>query len=187
MEQINNSRAKRIESEHALKNEISNQQAFLIVLLNQFFSITLKKQSKKCTITIPTPKIDKIRNANDLIEVKQLSEKQCELICGKDLLTNKTIQRRFTKNKQYFIQNFLIDTLREFGYYFHSKYSKKTSKTIRLERIQNVFFNYRYSYGFDDIQKIGKEVNSYLSDLLQKENSYTLNQNESFLSQFIKK
>ena len=179
-----NPRAKRIESEHALKNEISYQQAFLIMLLSEYFTITIKRQSKKCTITCPTPIIDTLTLEGVSIEVKELTQKQCELIAGSESLTNKTNQRRFSKNKQYFMQNFLIDSLREFGYYFHSKYSKPTSKTIRLERIKNVYINNILIYSQEDIKSIGKTVNEHLITMLQNESWYVIPVGNSFMSSF---
>ncbi|EDR27468.1 hypothetical protein EDI_092590 [Entamoeba dispar SAW760] len=179
-----NPRAKRIESEHALKNDICYQQAFLILLLNQYLAITLKKQSKKCTITSPTPLVDSLIIDHSVINLREFTKKQCELISGKEYLSNKTVQRRFSKNKQYFVQNFLIDCLREFNYQFDSKYSKPTSKTLRLERIRKVFFNSKYLCSQNEIQSIGKEVNSYLASLLQKEKSVTIEKNDVILAQF---
>ena len=138
-------------------------------------------------MTSPTPLVDTLVIGNDLIELKDFAQQQCELLCGSESLQNKTVQRRFTKNRQYFVHNFLIDSLREFGYYFESKYSKPTAKTIRLERIQNVYFKNMLEYTAKDIQKIGKEVNEYLLTLLQKENYYTLLMKDSMLNSFRKR
>ncbi|ELP92235.1 hypothetical protein EIN_118090 [Entamoeba invadens IP1] len=181
-------RHKTVEREHEFKNDFCYEQAILVLLVNKEYGVSLEKAGKQSVLTTTMPRIAGIVVNDELIDLKRLSEKQCSLLFNgkeKDGIKEKTLSRRYSKNKSIFIQNFFIDTLLEKGFFFNSKLSKKSDKTLQLERIKEVYFGKIRIFQKNEIIKVGKQVNDYLSNLVETKGRVTLQKNDTTLSQFI--
>ncbi|KAL7721873.1 TATA-binding protein-associated phosphoprotein [Entamoeba marina] len=170
------------------KNLESFQQGLLLAILNEFCGVTLEKRRRKSVVTVGMPSVRYLHFGEDVIDVKQLAEIQCYNAFEEEIQKGKNKQttlRRYEKNKRIFVHNLLLDICIEKGFFFNSKLSKKSAKSLQLERITQVFFNYSLIYNSDEIVSIGGRINDYLSSLVATDHQVTLQQNDSHLYQFI--
>ncbi|ELP85680.1 hypothetical protein EIN_409990 [Entamoeba invadens IP1] len=177
-------RLKNIMREHEFKNDFCYEQAILIFLVNQFGAVTLEKPGKQSILTTTMPKVINLDLDGENIDLKRLSERQSSLLFGgkeKNGIKAKTLSRRFSKNKTIFIQNFLFDVLLEKGYFFNTKLSKKSNKTIQLERIKTVFLRGKLIFNKNEIIELGKKINDALSNLVDTKGKITLEKEEPIL------
>ncbi|ELP93867.1 hypothetical protein EIN_176940 [Entamoeba invadens IP1] len=163
--------------EREQKDQTAFQQCFLLALLNQHARITLKRPKKISTRTSTIPLLTFIEVEASRVDVYGLASEKCEVV--KSIEINKkvpiqTADRRFNKNISAFIQNFVFDACLEFGYFFDSKLSKNSMKSIQTERIQNVFYEGAYCFSRNDILSSGKRVNDYLVNLMSNKRVVTL-------------
>ena len=174
--------------DNELKNLLCYQQAVIIALVNKFCSLTIQKASKDSIITETAPIIIDIIIDGYSIAIRRIAEDlSLNLNKQKDKkkLKEKTIKRRTAKSASAYVNNFLIDILREKGYFFNSKMSKKSNKTYQLERIDAIFFSSLFIMDINHIITCGKVINSYLNNLCKLETKFTLKRNDSNLCKFI--
>ncbi|KAL7717850.1 TATA-binding protein-associated phosphoprotein [Entamoeba marina] len=153
------------------------QQAVLLAFLNSYCSITLLKQRKQNTVTSSYPIVKTLHFENEQIDVIQLAETLYRPVYAEDSLDVKKKQtafRRYEKNKRVFVQHLLIDILTEKGFFFESHLAKNTKKTLRLERIQKIYYNGRIIMDFKDFLQRGNAINTYLSDSLKSTSMFTI-------------
>ncbi|EMD45437.1 Hypothetical protein EHI5A_204400 [Entamoeba histolytica KU27] len=183
---LENPRARRIASEHAFKNGFCFEQGVLLYLLNQYYDLVIKRQPKRSTLTLSCPHVESIQFEDEILDIDHFAEEQCKALSfqSDSQLKRKTLQRRMTKNKIYFIQNLLIDLLREKGLFFESKLAKITSKTIRLERINRVFYKNKLMLDCKQIHQLGNKINNYLLSLVETKKSFFIKQGDETLHQF---
>ena len=160
--------------ERMLKNERCYEQAFMLALLNQHFSITMTKPDKQSTKTVLMPLIVTLVEDSDLpdctIDIMQMTKEACSAKRQKELENDvkmKTANRRYSKNLPVYVFNLLFDLCMELGYFFNEKLTKETKKLFRQEKILSVFFNGKYLYDSNDILRIGKRANDYLLHCLE--------------------
>ncbi|ELP90807.1 hypothetical protein EIN_026860 [Entamoeba invadens IP1] len=162
---------KYVANKRELKNFDTYQQSFLIGLLNNHCGCTLKKQRKQTTVTSTTPVLKILHFQDEDYEIMQLADAYCRPEYVEDIKTGMsktTAFRRIDKNRRNFTQNLLIDICMEFGYFFESCLSRKSKKTLRLERIQEVYNGDKRMFSQLDITQKGKKINDYFVSEFQK-------------------
>ncbi|KAL7714510.1 TATA-binding protein-associated phosphoprotein [Entamoeba marina] len=125
------------------------QESFLLGLLNTFCSFSLQHLNKKSIKTPRTPRIHLLYISGETIDVTTITDTQCKLIFNKEIsegVPHKIALRRYNKNKKIFYQNFIYDICLEQGYYFNSKLSKQSNKSLQLERIDKTFLNGKFIF-----------------------------------------
>ena len=84
--------------------------------------------------------------------------------------------RRFGKNKKIFVQHLLIDILREKGFEFKSTLARNTGKTLRLERIEQIYYNGQLFMDFDVFIERGTVINSVITEILESQTVWMIPQ-----------
>ena len=79
------------------------------------------------------------------------------------------------------MHNFLFDLLLEKDYFFNSKLSRKTLKTYRFERIQNVFYDGKMILDYENMLNVGKNCMNFLNNSFNDERSLFIEQNNPIL------
>ncbi|BFU25317.1 hypothetical protein EHI8A_054060 [Entamoeba histolytica HM-1:IMSS-B] len=164
------------------------QQSILLSFLNGFCTITLKRQKKQSIRNLPYPQIISLKFDDEEINVQELAdiiqrpvyEDECKLVKKKQ-----TAMRRFEKNRKIFIQHLLIDLLREKGFQFESKLARNTGKTLRLERIEKIFYGGRLIMDINDFIERGYLINSFINSQLSLTSIITIPKSSNELSNII--
>ena len=148
------------------------QQGVLLSLLNNYCNIILTHQKKQSIVTSSFPLLLMLQfDEEDHIDIQELADKICRPLYEKELQSvnkRQTAVRRFEKNKKNFIQHLLIDLLREKGFVFQSKMSRKSSKTQQLERIEKIYFNGKCLMDFHEFILKGYTINTLINDMLTR-------------------
>ena len=174
--------------DNELKNNMCYQQAVIVALVNQYCSITIQKASKESIITETAPIISEVIIDGSYIEIRRVAEElsiKMNLFKDRRQLKEKTVKRRTAKSASAYVNNYLIDILREHNYFFNSKMSKKSNKTFQLERIQAIFVSNEFLMDNDMIVKKGKVINEYLNNLCKLENKVVLKKNDIMISKLL--
>ena len=156
------------------KDFYSLQQGVLIELLHQYCSITLKQQKKKVSVSCAYPQIISLDFGNEVLNVEEIADMLYRPVYEEErakLSQTQTAMRRFGKNKKIFVQHLLIDILREKGFEFQSTLARNTGKTLRLERIEKVYYDGKLVMDFNEFIEKGQMINFVLSDLLDRHHS----------------
>ncbi|ELP91619.1 hypothetical protein EIN_205760 [Entamoeba invadens IP1] len=155
--------------ERERKEHFTYQQSLLIALLNQHAKVTIKRPKKYSTHTSTIPMLFLIEVESSKIDVIALATKRCDLIKKDETAKGipvQTVKRRFNKNVSAFLRNFLFDACFEFGFFFESKMSKNSMKSIQSEYIQNIYYNGCLIYTKDNILDLGKRIHCELMEKL---------------------
>ena len=161
----------------------SCQQMFLLSLINSHFNVILCKGSKQSLSSIP--RIVKLLNDDDEVDFLNLVNQQCTALYQKDIKTNismNTAQKRLEKNKRVFASNLLLDIALELGYSFTINTTRRTGRTIQLDRIEQVFYEGKYLYDHQDVINIGSKANNYFKEVLVDSKPYTINKKNESIS-----
>ncbi|KAL7712679.1 hypothetical protein QTN25_009694 [Entamoeba marina] len=149
------------------------QQIVLLSLLNQYCSFTLEKPMKQSKVHITIPRLTHLQILDETpIELTTLTLQQCSKILAKDLesgISENTAQKRFEKNKKTFVTNFLMDIALEFGFFFDSQLTRKSGRTLRIERINHIYRHGCHVMNKSNILSCGEALNQYFSSLIGKE------------------
>ncbi|EKE39555.1 hypothetical protein ENUP19_0194G0020 [Entamoeba nuttalli] len=158
-----------IVNKRKLQNYETMQHAILISLLSPFCGFSIKKPRKKAIVRHCMPRLKSLLFENEEIEVIKLADTLCRPIFENEVekgMNKQTAFRRFEKNKRIFVINLLYDLCLEKGYFFDARQSRKTEKTIRLDRIKRIFFKGRYLMDFDELMEQGELINDYLNRIV---------------------
>ncbi|EDR27696.1 hypothetical protein EDI_163080 [Entamoeba dispar SAW760] len=163
---------KYIVNKRKLQNYETMQQALLIGLLNPFCQFIIKKPRKQTIVRHCMPKVKTIKINDEEIEVMKLADHFCRPLyeeeCRKGM-NKQTAFRRFEKNKKIFVINILYDLCLEMGYFFDARLSRKTEKSLRIDRIQRVYLHGEYIMDVDDLMEKGELINDYLNKTIAEE------------------
>ncbi|EKE40568.1 hypothetical protein ENUP19_0252G0096 [Entamoeba nuttalli] len=174
--------------ERQIKNEMCFQAAVSLALLHPFCGFTIRRPIKASTATNSMSLVTHIHYRSDTIDLLQLSSTCCNLLYSKteeNSLKSIAIRRRMNKSVIFFILNYLLDLLREFGFFFDSIYAKKTCKTLQQERVIRIYFNNKLLFSKDEIQRYGKVINDYLFHLADKQTSAYVDKNDLKFEQYM--
>ncbi|ELP84334.1 hypothetical protein EIN_277140 [Entamoeba invadens IP1] len=155
--------------ERAQKNRFACQQSLLIGLLNHYAKITIKRAKKASMRTSTIPVVTQIEIEASKVDVISLANERSERIREIELqkgVPSQTVERRFNKNVSAFVQNFVFDTCLEMGFFFNSKLSKKSKKSLQIERIDTVFDGDHMIADKDNILKTGEILNKLFTEKL---------------------
>ncbi|ELP89615.1 hypothetical protein EIN_526600 [Entamoeba invadens IP1] len=149
--------------ERKMKDEICFQKAICLALLGFFGNFTIKIPKKMTSATNPLQCLVQISLQNNNINVEELVEKVYNMTDPKNKMegSKKTIQRIHNKNIMYATSNFLLDVLRLCGFFFDSKYPKKSCKCVEQERVLRIYYHNKLLLTKEDINSFGKEINDF--------------------------
>ncbi|ELP85587.1 hypothetical protein EIN_408560 [Entamoeba invadens IP1] len=176
--------------EKELKNYFSYQQGVVVALVNQFYSIELEPASKASLVTETSPKICSIVIEGEHINIRKKAEELTAQLTKRTehkRPKEKTMKRRFAKSSSVFVNNYMLDILREHNFFFNSTLSKKSNKTFQLERLDAIFYNGNFVMGATKIGELGKEINDYLNTLCENKKRVVLERNNPFIFAFLAK
>ncbi|EKE39551.1 hypothetical protein ENU1_124000 [Entamoeba nuttalli P19] len=164
-----------------VRNYQSQQQAFLIGLLNDQCDIVFQKPFKisKKTLQFLTIKLI-LFPKQDEINFSSLVKQKCESILSLEMkkgLEHKTAIRRFENNKHTIGLDLLRDILEAFGYFFNTKKSSGKKGTLIMENIYEVFHNDVFIFSQRDIITKGEMINKYLTNIIRHSVDFTLPKN----------
>ena len=165
------------------------QQVVLIGLINKYAEITLERPNKQTKVSISIPKILIISfNEIDSINISSFTEKQCKELCEKEVhdgLSQTTAMRRLEKNKKVYLLNLLIDIAAELGMKIDSTMSRRSNKSLQVERIQSISMENEFHFTKNQIIEFGKQLNEYYLELLTNEKTITLPVKDSRIQQIL--
>ncbi|KAL7717386.1 TATA-binding protein-associated phosphoprotein [Entamoeba marina] len=127
-----------------------------------------------------------MKNFESYEQAVLLSESQCSSFYQKSLqdkVRPKTALRRNSKNKSTFAINFLFDIAIEHGFMFNSNLSKRSTKCLQVERIQQIFFEGQLLMDYNEIIQRGHFINSHLFSIAKNQTKATISQNDPTLQQ----
>ncbi|ELP89680.1 hypothetical protein EIN_452800 [Entamoeba invadens IP1] len=156
--------------EHQQKEQTTFQQCFLLYILNKHAKITIKRPKKYSSRTSTIPILSFLETQASRVDVLNFAIKRCEAIKNEEMVKGiplQTIKRRFNKNMSAFIRNFVFDSCLEFGYFFNSKLSKNSMKSIQSEKIRSVFYDGKFVTDKKGILELGKVIHQKLMSVLK--------------------
>ena len=179
------------------KHRIAIQNSLLIALLNRYFTITFKSIGKISSSHRNSPRIESLRKDNDIIDLYEFVKDQT-----KQIIYTIPLKKTETKYKELNLMkkrksisvlllssNFIIDSLREYGFFFESQYGYRNQNT-QYELIENIYYNGQLLFTKDDIYEFGEQLNDYFMYVLtlgkQYRQSVIFQENSFILNQFIK-
>ncbi|KAL7716861.1 TATA-binding associated phosphoprotein [Entamoeba marina] len=181
-------RLRYMQNRRDMKDVETFQQSLLLVLLNKFCGFTLETPRKQTIVTLASPTIKAIHFDDETIKISDIADNFCRPAFESDIksgMKRDSAIRRLEKNKRTFIHNFLFDVLLEKGFFFDSKLSRKTSKTLRIERISRVYYQSQCIVKQNKIVEYGMAVSNHLYSLLSTSKQYIIQKNDPILSGFI--
>ena len=166
-----------------LRNTQCIQQSILILILNQYFNITLQIPSKRSVVAMQFLRIEKIQRENDVIEVEKYVEIRCREKYEKDIqngISEKTAKRRYETNRITEQLHLMIDIMRELGCEMESKLIGGKKGTTKIENIQKIKLNYmnqQIDINKNEFEIIGNYVNEMMMEKIfnRKEKEITMN------------
>lgn len=165
------------------------QQAVLLLLLNQYFDITIKKPQKTKCECQSFFKIIQMANGDDVVEVNALIEKRCEEIAEKDVangINEKTANRRKIVNRHVETLHLMNDILSMKGCVFNSKMTTGNHGVVK-ETIHSLQFG-EWCLNKEQISSYGTQMNVFLSELIvQEKGMVTLKREQNVLLEFFNK
>ena len=152
--------------EYIMKDDCVCQKMVLLTLLNQFCSFKIRRQHKKCSNTMTNIEVVKIGFPDFCIDVQKFANIQATKFLEKENenASNLVKVRRIKKSEQIFIDNYIIDVLREYGFFFNSEIGKVFKKSFQVERIKDIFFCGVYLMSKEDILFIGSQIYDYFQE-----------------------
>ncbi|KAL7722539.1 TATA-binding protein-associated phosphoprotein [Entamoeba marina] len=182
---MNNAKSLRIKckrekiEKHDQDNELL-QEVFLLYLLNPFCSIELIKPSNRIK-TIPYMyRINKILFTHEDMNFTKTVENILFQIVESEVangLQREKAKRHSETNRISVTINLLIDICLEFGYFFNFKKSRKPIKTLRFDRIKEVYVNNILYMNNDDVVTKSHMILSYLQQMYDDEQIVMLSKN----------
>ncbi|ELP87317.1 hypothetical protein EIN_095740 [Entamoeba invadens IP1] len=120
------------------------QQSLLLALLSWYGEITLRKPNTKAKFVPTSFIVDKISLQSEDIDFATLVEDKTKQIITKEIsdgVKPSKAKRHSDINRVSISVNMLFDICLELGFFFTLKKSRKTSSTLRIDRIEEVYFN----------------------------------------------
>ncbi|KAL7711778.1 TATA-binding protein-associated phosphoprotein [Entamoeba marina] len=166
--------------EKPLKDYELLQEVFLLYLLNPFCSVELTKPSHRSK-TIPyIYKIIRITFEREEIEFNKTVENiltgivEDEVVNG---LPREKAKRHCESNRIGVTVNLLMDMCLEFGYFFTLKKSRKQIKTLKTDRIKEVYFNKVVYINEENVAYKSQQILAYIQKLFEIEHTIQLPRN----------
>ena len=169
------------------KNILVKEQAIMIALLNQYYTIQIKTPRKRSEKTVNYVSISKINNGFDEIDYHTVIEDICRTKMEYDQqqgLSKKTSYRRFTNNKVSEAHHYLMDLLQYHGYHYVSYFSSGKNNSTKTETFTAIYKDGKLLYDMNAIEEKGREINTYLHSLLETTKIYEIKQGELKIDQF---
>ncbi|EDR29294.1 hypothetical protein EDI_213690 [Entamoeba dispar SAW760] len=170
-----------------IRNYLMCQQGVLLLLLNQHFDITITRPTKKSLVTGQVIKVKTLRDKFAEVDVVDFVEERCKEKMRVDMangINEISACRRYTNNKIAENHHLLLDMLRMYGITFNTTFSSGKHNSTKLETISEIFINSKVLFTKNQIKAIGKEINNYFFNLVDKEKEVVLEKNNQFLQSF---
>ncbi|KAL7718754.1 TATA-binding protein-associated phosphoprotein [Entamoeba marina] len=165
------------------------QQLVVLSLLNKHCSFTLTKPTKQSKVHITIPRLTHLKILDEEpLELNTFTLQQCKEILSKDLqcgINENTAQKRFEKNKKTFLTNFLMDVALELGFFFDSQLTRRSGRTLQIERINHVYKDGSCLLNKSDILNCGKQLNEYFNSLLRKSKLVTISKDDAEVTRIL--
>ncbi|ELP91361.1 hypothetical protein EIN_154180 [Entamoeba invadens IP1] len=181
--------AKYIERKKENQNIETCEAMVLLGLVNLRSSLTFEKPHKQNTDSSNLPRITKmIVDENDEMDLSTLLEVQCRQKLQHELdmgISHSTALRRFERNKKVFFINFLVDLATLMDFELVSIVSRKSGKTIQIDRVVTINKPGICSFGKHEILEKGELLRQYFVSLGMNKKNFVLNQSDDVVLQIL--
>ncbi|KAL7715536.1 hypothetical protein QTN25_006934 [Entamoeba marina] len=172
---------KYVRNKRELRDCETYQHAFLLGILNEFCSFTIKSPRKKSVVTSNNLVLLNLIFDNENLDISGIVESKYKPQYFYDThhgMKPPAAFRRYDKNKKIYVQLLLIDICFEVGYFFNLKQARKSKKNLRREVIESIFFDNVFLYDSNEIEQRGKCLNDYYSTSFKSNSIYTIEKND---------
>ena len=156
------------------------QQALLITLLTPHCEIVITKPLSK-TKTMPSIyKIQKLKFDHEEMDFKTLIEQRTKDIIKDEIhngIQEYKAKRHSEINRSSLAVNMLFDICLEFGYFFTLKKSRKTSSTIRIDRIEEIYYNGELYLNKYQVKDVSTQLYAILNQMFIRTATITIPKN----------
>ena len=174
-------------------NQLINYQCsvegILLALLTQYCQVEISKPSKKCLVSQQFLKITKISFGNkDEINVNELVDRRCKARKEYEIQNDsneQTASRRIQSYKRIETIHLLIDILREFNYSFKSQYVEGKKGVLKLEVVEEIYFQNKLLFDNESIHQKGCKINNFLYDMILSTGTSCILNKDSSLNQYL--
>ncbi|ELP94461.1 hypothetical protein EIN_047540 [Entamoeba invadens IP1] len=170
-----------------IRNYLSCEQAFFLVLLNKKYDFVICKPTKRSLVTGQLVKLKMLHSENETLDVINFIEERCKESMNQDIqrgISETTACRRYTNNKIAENHHLLIDLLRLNGYVFNTSFSSGKHNSTKLETVVNIFFD-KIVYSQKEIKTVGKAINQYFFNEIKGKREVSFQANTPTLQKFI--
>ncbi|KAL7712681.1 TATA-binding protein-associated phosphoprotein [Entamoeba marina] len=181
---------KYIQTKQDNRKLVAYQQAVLLALLNKYCSFYNKKPTKQTHVSVVMPKVVTLHIEEEDLFIGHITDSICKTMYNNEInngINESTAMRRYEKNRKVFIQNLIFDIALEFGYLFGSTLSRKSGRTLRLERIDSVYYEGKLLLNKKEIIQQGAEINGFLCQFFGSSDTFKVEKNNSVLQHFLHK
>ncbi|ELP85261.1 hypothetical protein EIN_084330 [Entamoeba invadens IP1] len=173
------------------KNYMVQQQALLIALLNQNYTITLKMPRKRSEKTENLMRILMVSDGIQELEFTNVVEKICRTKMAFDRskgVSEKTSYRRFTYNKVIEAHHLLMDLVGLDGILFDSYYSSGKNQSNRTETIIGILRSVgQIWFNESDISILGTRISEWLYSQLETQETLVLQKEDMHICSLLSK
>ncbi|ELP89679.1 hypothetical protein EIN_452790 [Entamoeba invadens IP1] len=151
--------------------EVRNNQVYesmvLLFLINNHYNISLRFPNKRATVFEQFMTIEKMWNDNEDIDVGRHIRERCIQRVSLDIangVSGKTAERR--KNTNVFIETlqFLVDLVRELGFFVQTEECGGKRGTLKEEYITAIYWQNQIVFDRKLIEKLGKEIVQFIGE-----------------------
>ena len=154
-------------------NESSTVNGVMYVLITKEHAEMTFRKSKKSKATVKMYLPEKVRiNGIEFGSkiISEYSDKFMKEVIGEEPIDmNKLNNKQYTRSKEAQINNGILYIMKELGYSFGIKQTKKTKCTERLVKITNITTPYGEIIETKQLEKIGKEFSRYIEEMFGRE------------------
>ncbi|ELP93477.1 hypothetical protein EIN_059720 [Entamoeba invadens IP1] len=151
-----------------VRNSLVYQQMVLLSIINTKYSLTLHLPNKKAVVYEQLVAINNLSNKSESVDVEEVIKQRCHYRLSSEKtngVSEKTLHRRRQNYSIIERMNFLVDTVREMGYFVECEQNGGKRGILKGEVVKKIYCEGRLLFDEADIEEFGKKICEYVSSL----------------------